>query len=189
MPSQLTEVPVFLAQSAVFRGWALAEQGQRRGARADTPRLSGLPGHRDGDMAAVFLALLAETYGKVGQAEKGLSAVSEALTLVNKTGERVCEAELYRLKGELTLPKGSRGLELGARSTSPKPPEVSSPNPKGGAGSRSVFPQSHRDCPQATGQVLELRAVMSLAACGSTGQADRSSPAVIRDLRLVHRRV
>ena len=38
----------------------------------------------------------------MGQAE-GLSAVSEALTLVNRTGERFYEAELYRLKGELTL--------------------------------------------------------------------------------------
>lgn len=52
-----------------------------------------------------FLVLLAETYGKVRQAEEGLSTVSKALTLVNSTGERYYEAELYRLKGELLLQK------------------------------------------------------------------------------------
>jgi len=50
-----------------------------------------------------FLALLAEAYGKVGQAEEGLSVLAEALVLVERTGERVYEAELYRLKGMLTL--------------------------------------------------------------------------------------
>ena len=29
--------------------------------------------------------------------------LAEALAVVNKTGERFCEAELYRLKGQLTL--------------------------------------------------------------------------------------
>ena len=52
-----------------------------------------------------FLALLAETYGKVGQSEEGLRSLSEALTLVDTTGERYYEAEIYRLKGELTLKK------------------------------------------------------------------------------------
>jgi len=34
-----------------------------------------------------------------------LSAVAEALAVVEKTGERVYEAEVHRLKGELTLQK------------------------------------------------------------------------------------
>ena len=50
-----------------------------------------------------FLTLLAEAYGKAGQAEEGLTALAEALALVNKTGEHCYEAELYRLKGELLL--------------------------------------------------------------------------------------
>ncbi len=48
-----------------------------------------------------YLALLAEAYGKVGQVEEGLSVLAEALALVDKTGERFYEAELYRLKGSL----------------------------------------------------------------------------------------
>jgi predicted ATPase len=47
--------------------------------------------------------MLAEAYGKAGKAEEGLSAVAEALTAVHARANRVCEAELYRLKGELQL--------------------------------------------------------------------------------------
>jgi predicted ATPase len=54
-----------------------------------------------------FLSLLAEVYGKMGQAEEGLSVLAEALAVVDKTGERVYEAELYRLRGELMLARSS----------------------------------------------------------------------------------
>jgi pentatricopeptide repeat protein len=49
------------------------------------------------------LALLAEAYVKAGRIEEGLSVLDEALTMVNKNGERWWEAELYRLKGEFLL--------------------------------------------------------------------------------------
>ena len=39
----------------------------------------------------------------MGQPEVGLTALAEALTLVDTTGERWYEAEIYRLKGELLL--------------------------------------------------------------------------------------
>ena len=45
--------------------------------------------------------MLAEAYGKGGRTEDGLRVLDEALALVDKTGERGREAELYRLKGEL----------------------------------------------------------------------------------------
>jgi hypothetical protein len=50
-----------------------------------------------------FLALLAEAYRKEGQTGEGLTMLTEALAMVDKTEERFYEAELYRLKGELTL--------------------------------------------------------------------------------------
>ena len=43
----------------------------------------------------------------VGQPEKGLAVLSQALALVNANGERAWEAELYRLKGELLLSQGN----------------------------------------------------------------------------------
>src|SRR5262249_22199942 len=49
------------------------------------------------------VGLLAEAYGRAGQAEAGLTVLDEALGLVQRTGERHGEADLYRLKGELLL--------------------------------------------------------------------------------------
>ena len=39
----------------------------------------------------------------MGQLEEGLTVLTEALAVVDKTGERSYEAELYRLKGNCTL--------------------------------------------------------------------------------------
>ena len=52
-------------------------------------------------------ANLAKAYGTAGQAYKGLSALAEGLAWIEKTGERSCEAELHRLKGELLLQQSS----------------------------------------------------------------------------------
>jgi predicted ATPase len=49
------------------------------------------------------LALVAEAYGTTGQTEEGLSALAEALETAQSTGERLYEAEIHRLKGELLL--------------------------------------------------------------------------------------
>ena len=51
----------------------------------------------------IFWALLAEGHARGGRAEEGLSVVEQALAAVHETGERYYEAELYRLKGSLTL--------------------------------------------------------------------------------------
>jgi predicted ATPase len=48
-------------------------------------------------------ALLAEAHAAAGQAEAGLGVLTEALALVDHTGERYWEAEVYRLKGDLLL--------------------------------------------------------------------------------------
>src|SRR5438876_7595350 len=67
-----------------------------------------------------YLALLAEAHGKVGQAEEGLNVLAEALATADKTGERFYEAELYRLKGELTLAQ-SKVQSLKSQVTDPRP--------------------------------------------------------------------
>jgi len=96
--------PYWLAMGTILRGWALAEQGQGEEGIAQTRQ--GLAVYRatGSELAQpYFLALLAEAYGKGGQAEEGLSVLAEALAAVDNTGEHFYEAELYRLKGELTL--------------------------------------------------------------------------------------
>jgi len=96
-------------------GWALAEQGQaaegivQMGQGLAAVRATGAEIGRPR-----ALAMLAEAYGQLGQGEEGLSLVAKALAVVDRTGERFDEAELYRLKGELLLnaERGTRNDEF-----------------------------------------------------------------------------
>ncbi len=52
------------------------------------------------------LSWLAEAHLIVAEADDGLRALTKAFALVNDTGERYWEPELYRIKGELLLLSG-----------------------------------------------------------------------------------
>src|SRR5262249_6828718 len=54
-----------------------------------------------------FLACLAEGHLRVGKIQDGLQAVMEALQLSGTNLDSFWEAEIYRLKGELTLAQSS----------------------------------------------------------------------------------
>jgi predicted ATPase len=105
--------PYFLAIGTIFRGWALAKQGQMEEGMAQLHQ--GLATYRTtgAKMAQSYLlAFLAEAYGAGGQPEAGLQVLDEALAAVRDTGERMYEAELYRLKGELLLQSTDRVTEV-----------------------------------------------------------------------------
>ena len=94
----------YAANGTVQHGWALAVQGQdaeglhqmRQGLTAYQATGATLHG-------TYFLARLAEVHGSMGQVESGLNTVAQALELMEKHEERVWEAELHRLQGELLL--------------------------------------------------------------------------------------
>jgi predicted ATPase len=92
------------AQGTLFRGRALAAQGQpREGLRQ---MQQGLAAHRaTGTVIGLpfWLAQLAEAYEQAGQVEAGVPLLVEALAVVDKTGVRASEAELHRLRGALLL--------------------------------------------------------------------------------------
>jgi class 3 adenylate cyclase/predicted ATPase len=93
-----------VAEATIMRGWVLAAAGQRKAGLEQMQE--GLAAERAmGTEAAApyFLALQAETYGTMGQPEAGLAVLAEAVMVMQRTGEQWYEAELYRLKGELTL--------------------------------------------------------------------------------------
>jgi hypothetical protein len=73
-------------------GVALIEQG------LDSGRTTGAVLFR-----TWFLSFLAEACRTTKRCEKGLTALTEAIATMEKTGERFLEAELYRLRGELLL--------------------------------------------------------------------------------------
>ena len=59
-------------------------------------------------LVPLFLGAVAQGYGQGGQAQDGLRVIAEALAMVEKNEERWTEADLYRLKGELTLQEASQ---------------------------------------------------------------------------------
>ncbi|MBI3798633.1 MAG: hypothetical protein HY268_16920 [Deltaproteobacteria bacterium] len=147
-----------LAQAAILRDWALAEQGQEAEGIAQIRQ--GLPAHRETGAELTgpyYLALLAEAYGKVGQVEEGLSGVAEALTMVDKDGERLWEAELYRLKGQLTLQKSA---VRGPKSKVEESPQFEVRSPESEA--EECFCKAIEIARRQHAKSLELRAVMSL---------------------------
>jgi predicted ATPase len=51
----------------------------------------------------VWLSLLARAYGELGQFDDALSHIGEAIAAVETTKEKWCEAEVYRIAGEIAL--------------------------------------------------------------------------------------
>ena len=94
----------WVARGTVLHGWALAMQGQGE---------AGIAAIRQGLAAELatgatlwqpyFLGLLAEAYGAGGHPDAGLTALAEALAVLDTTEVRHYAAELYRLKGALLL--------------------------------------------------------------------------------------
>ena len=135
---------LWIAWGTLLRGWALAEQGQS--AEGILQMRQGIAAWQ-ATGAEVFrpysLALLAEAYGKAGQAEEGFPLLAEALAAVDNTGERYYEAELYRLKGEMLLAQAD---------TEPRWLEV-----------EESFRQALAVARHQQAKSLELRAAMSLS--------------------------
>jgi predicted ATPase len=150
--------PTWLANATVLRGWALVEQGQGKAGIAEVRH--GLAAHQATGEEIVrshFLALLAEACEKVGQAEEGLTVLNEALGFVDKTGERFYEAELYRLKGQLTLQKFQvSGSKFQVADPRPLPPDPQ-------AEAEECFLKAIDIARKQQAKSLELRAVMSLS--------------------------
>ena len=144
----------YQAMGSCLRGWALFAQGQAT---------EGIAQLRQGVAAwkatgavvlmTYYLALLAEMLGQTGQTETGLAMLAEALTTVERSGERFWEAEIYRLKGELLLKGEGEGPALSAL--------------KGRNAERELSPEDcfHKAIDIARyqrGKSLELRATVSL---------------------------
>jgi predicted ATPase/predicted negative regulator of RcsB-dependent stress response len=93
---------MYIAWGKVLQGWVLVESGEID---------AGLQGIQQGlsdwqDMGARlllpnFMLNLAEAYRRAGQNNTGIAILDEALGIINETGERTFEAELYRIKGDL----------------------------------------------------------------------------------------
>jgi class 3 adenylate cyclase/predicted ATPase len=100
--------PFWLALSSLLRGWALAQQEKvQEGIEQITQSLTAYRVTGAELLRPYFLALLADVHGTLGEPEAGLTALAEALTLAETTGERWYESEIHRLKGALLLQQNS----------------------------------------------------------------------------------
>jgi predicted ATPase len=105
-------------------GWHQVDSDIKLGSAlvAEEHDASGLAKVRDGTAASGatgagifqpwYLALLAAAHAQLGDPEAGLAALAEAETRMGQSGERWPEAEIHRLKGELTL--SIEGADAGA---------------------------------------------------------------------------
>jgi predicted ATPase len=94
----------YVMAGMLMRARALADGGQieagiteLRGA-LDVQRAAGSELGRP-----YYTGILAAAYGKAGQPAQGIALIEEAVDCMNRTGERLSEAELQRVKGDLLL--------------------------------------------------------------------------------------
>jgi predicted ATPase len=93
----------YLSGATVLRGWALAAQGNGSEGMSLARQGFEMGGATRAHWRGYLLAVLAETCGKSGNFMEGLSALEDALRVVEETGLRIYEPEMHRLKGEFLL--------------------------------------------------------------------------------------
>ena len=99
------------------------------------------------------LCNLAEIYSAGGRTDEAVTTLTEAFSAVELHGERIWEAEIHRLKGELLLKK----------------------DPGSSAEARSCFERAIEIAGKQSAKSLELRATMSLARpLASEGRRDEA---------------
>ena len=140
--SKEQEFPYFLGWGTILQGWVGADRGDEKEATDQIRQGVALYRSTGSELWLTYiLALQAEACGKVGQTEDGLATIAEALALIDTNAERLYEAELYRLKGELVLQSGAQSPESEAE---------------------ACFQQAIDIARRQSAKSLELRAVMSL---------------------------
>ena len=136
------DIPTFRAFGEVLQGWAQVAQGQAEaGTALARAGVEGLQAAEFVWARTFFLGVVAEGYAGSGRIDEALALLEEASLHAAKTGERIQEAELLRLKGEYLL-----------RSETPEPLE-----------SERCFLEAIEVAKRQQAKSWELRAATSLA--------------------------
>jgi DNA-binding winged helix-turn-helix (wHTH) protein/predicted ATPase len=166
------------ALGRVLLGWAQV----RRGAEAEgfahlhqglmTLRTTTGPTHQ-----TYHLALLAEAYAATAERTKGLAAIEEALAQVTRGGEQHWAAELYRLKGELTLQREFKVQGSMFQVARPRSLMLDACRE-----AEECFQKAIEIARRQSAKSLELRAVMSLARLWRQQGKHRAAYAMLSDV-------
>ncbi len=160
------------AMAPIVRGWAqLGRRGEEEPIEQMRQGLAAWQTTGAQLMRPHFLALLAEALEPTGgDNDEGLRVLEDALAIIESTGERCYQAELYRLKGERLLARAIRedGLQAAAGEQS-----VIDSSSSALLAAERCFTQALTIARRQKGQSLELRAAMSLARlCREQGTGD-----------------
>lgn len=166
------DLSLWLAWGTVMHGWLMVEHGQGETGLAEIRQ--GIVDWRatgSGIWLPYYRSLLVEACGKVGRLAEGLQVVEEALAESRVNGEVWYEAELYRLKGMLTLRSQASLEQVSSKSRTSRrqvenkseitDPRSLTPDPE--AKAEACFLKALDIARQQQAKSLELRAVMSLA--------------------------
>jgi predicted ATPase len=105
--------PFWSAFQSILLGWVLVMQGKADEGIAQMSRGMEAYWATGAELLRPYLiGLFAEALAEGGSTERGLLLLAEALEVVEKTGERFYEAELYRQKGERLFRSYSEGSGL-----------------------------------------------------------------------------
>jgi len=166
-----------LAQATILRGWAQVEQGRvTEGVVLLQQGLSTWKATGAEALLPCYLALLAEAYHKAGNTVAGLGALTSAMEHVNKTEERWYEAELYRLKGKLTLQQ-SQAPSLKSQVDNSQS-AVCNPQPE----AEAFFQKAIEIARRQQAKSLELRATVSLARLWQRQDKHHQARTVLADI-------
>ena len=135
-------------------GWATAVEGDLENGVAEISKgLAAWQRTGAGLRVPEFLAVLAEVQGWAGRPEQGLESITEALRLVEATGEKKCLAEIIRIKGGLLMLQPEENTDA----------------------SEECFNLALKIARQQQAKMLELRAAVSLARIqAGTGRHDEA---------------
>jgi len=133
---------LWVASGTIFRGWALAMQGQSEEGMAQVHQgIAAAKATGASLLVPYYCTVLAEVADHLGRTVDGLQALTEAQALVEQQEERWWEAEICRLRGVLLL----------------RQPEI--PQTEAEAWLQRALEVARRQ----EAKLLELRAAMSLA--------------------------
>jgi tetratricopeptide (TPR) repeat protein len=153
-------LPMYVAWGTINQGMARLLQGQWEASIALLRE--GLAAFVGNFGKASYLAWLASGYNGAGLVKEGFATVAEALQMMDQNDERISEAELYRIKGELILQSQT---SLGHVKTSQDKSEDTAPRlliPDPQDNAEACFQKAIAIAQKQQAKSLELRAVMSL---------------------------
>ena len=157
--------PYWCSSAQVLDGWLLTRQGRmEEGLERMQQGLASYKATGANLNRPYSLLFLAEAHAMAGDPEQGLTLIEEALAATRKNGGHFRQAEMWRLRGELTLQKsGVGGWSVGTSLPPPSSLHSRAQAPQEAAQeAEQCFRQAITIAQQQNTKLLELRAVTSL---------------------------